>query len=55
MTNYNRTNDTRHSRDFEFLLKEITATELRTGTYIDETREELRWVAMRNDPRFTER
>jgi len=55
MTNYSRTYDTRQARDFEFLLKEITATELRTGTYIDETREELRWVAMRNDPRFTER
>jgi hypothetical protein len=55
MTNYSRTSDTRHARDFEFLLKEITATELRTGTYIDETRDELRWVAMRNDPRFTER
>jgi hypothetical protein len=55
MTDYRRAYDDRHSRDFEFLLKEITATELRTGGYIDETMEALRWVAMRNDPRFTER
>jgi hypothetical protein len=55
MNSYRRAYDARHARDFEFLLKEITATELRTGTYIDETREALRWVAMKNDPRFTER
>jgi hypothetical protein len=55
MSNYRRAYDARHARDFEFLLGEITATELRTGTYIDETREALRWVAMRNDPRFSER
>jgi hypothetical protein len=55
MNNYRRAYDARHARDFEFLLKEITATELRTGTYIGDTREALRRVAMRNDPRFTER
>jgi hypothetical protein len=55
MSNQQRLFDVRRARDFEFLLKEITATELRTGTYIDETRKALRFVAMQSDPRFTER
>ncbi len=55
MDNQQRVIDAKRARDFEFLLKEITATELRTGTYIDETRQALRFVAMQSDPRFTER
>jgi hypothetical protein len=55
MNSQQRLIDVKRARDFEFLLKEITATELRTGTYIDETREALRFVAMKSDPRFTER
>jgi anti-sigma factor RsiW len=55
MNNQQRLIDVKRARDFEFLLREITATELRTGTYIDETREALRYVAMQSDPRFTER
>jgi hypothetical protein len=55
MNSQQRLIDAKRARDFEFLLREITATELRTGSYIDETREALRFVAMQSDPRFTER
>lgn len=47
--------DLKRTRDFEFLLGEITATEARTGSYLNQTREALQMVAMRSDPRFTER
>ena len=47
--------DLKRARDFDFLLGEITATEMRTGTYLNETREALQMVAMRSDPRLTER
>lgn len=43
------------SADMRYLLGEITATEVRAGTWVDETRNALRFVALNNDPRFTER
>jgi len=50
-----RRSDVKRARDFEFLLDEITAAELRTGAYLDETRQALHIVAVQNDPRFRER
>jgi hypothetical protein len=47
--------DLKRTRDLEFLLAEITATEVRTGSYLNQTREALQMVAMRSDPRLTER
>lgn len=47
--------DVKRARDFEFLLGEIGAAEMRTGTYLNQTREALQMVAMRTDPRLTER
>jgi len=47
------------TRDLEFILGEISATEQRAGNWIDQTRSEtrnaLRYVALQNDPRFSER
>ena len=43
------------AQDFQFLLEEITAAEHRTGAYLDETRQALQVVALRSDPRFSER
>jgi len=43
------------ARDMEFLLDEITATEWRAGKWIDETREAVRYVALRDDGRLSER
>lgn len=42
-------------RDVEFLLDEIRATEWRAAHWVDENREALRLVALRNDPRLSER
>jgi hypothetical protein len=43
------------ARDMEFLLDEISAAEWRTGKWIDETRQAVRYVALRDDSRFSER
>ncbi len=43
------------TRDMDFLLGEISATEWRAGKWIDETREAVRYVALRDDGRFSER
>jgi len=43
------------ARDMDFLLGEISATEWRAGKWIDETREAVRYVALRDDGRFSER
>jgi hypothetical protein len=43
------------ARDMEFLLNELSATEWRTGKWIDETREAVRYVALRDDGRVSER
>lgn len=47
--------ETQRAADVRYLLGEITATEVRAGTWVDETRNALRFVALNNDPRFTER
>jgi anti-sigma factor RsiW len=52
---WERRSDLERARDFEFLLDEITAAEMRTGAYLDETRQALHIVAVQNDPRFRER
>ncbi len=41
--------------DLELLLRSLTAAELRTGSWMDETREALQVLALRQDPRFSER
>ena len=46
---------TERVRDVEFLLGEINATEWRAANWVDENREALRLVALRNDPRLSER
>ena len=46
--------DASRARDFELLLREITASELRTGSRIVQTQNALRFVALKDDPRFTE-
>jgi len=43
------------ARDFEFLVGEIAATERRAGTWVDETRNALRYVALQSDGRLSER
>jgi len=55
MARLERRSDLKRTRDLEFLLGEITATERRTGSYLNRTREALQVVAMRSDPRLTER
>ena len=50
-----RRSDVQRARDFQFLLDEITASELRTGVDIDATRQALNVVAVKSDPRFMER
>ena len=42
------------SRDLEFVLEEIAATEARAGSWVGETREALLAVALTSDPRFSE-
>ena len=47
--------EAQRASDMRYLLGEITATEVRASTWVDETRNALRFVALNNDPRFTER
>jgi hypothetical protein len=42
-------------RDLEAVLHSLTAAERRTGTWMDETRQALQVLALRQDPRFRER
>jgi hypothetical protein len=55
MQRHERRADLKRSRDYEFVLSQIAAAEWRTGTQIGETREALNWVALRSDPRLSER
>jgi hypothetical protein len=41
-------------RDLEYVIRSITASELRTGTWMDQTNEALTLLALRQDPRFSE-
>jgi hypothetical protein len=43
------------ARNTRFLLEEIDATEFRAGRWVDETRQAIQFVALQNDPRFSER
>ncbi len=45
--------ETRRASDVDWLLQEITASELRSGERIGQTREALRYVALASDPRVT--
>jgi hypothetical protein len=47
--------DRERQDDLELLMRSLTASELRTGSWIDETREALQVIALRQDPRFSER
>jgi hypothetical protein len=42
-------------RDLEYVIRSLTASELRTGTWMDQTQDALTLLAMRQDPRFSER
>ena len=42
------------AEDFNFLLQEITAAELRTGSRINDTRQVLRYYVLSADPRLSE-
>ncbi len=41
--------------DLEYLMQSITASELRTGSWLDQTHTAMNLLAMRQDPRFSER
>jgi hypothetical protein len=55
MNRFEERSEVERARDFQFLLEEISAAEHRTGAYLDETRQALQLVALRSDPRFSER
>jgi len=40
--------------DLEYVVRSLTASEQRVGTWMDETQEALTLVALRQDPRFSE-
>jgi hypothetical protein len=42
-------------RDLDYVLQSITAAEMRTGVWIDQTQEVLNLLALSQDPRFRER
>ncbi len=42
-------------RDLEYLMQTMTASELRTASWKDRTNEALQLIALRQDPRFSER
>jgi hypothetical protein len=42
-------------RDLEYVIRSLTASELRTGTWMDRTEEALTLLAMRQDPGLSER
>jgi hypothetical protein len=41
--------------DLEHVIRALAASELRTGTWMDQTQDALTLFAMRQDPRFSER
>lgn len=53
MSRLERRWENHRARDMEFVLGEITATEARAGTWVDETRDALRLVALQSDPRVS--
>ena len=55
MTRRDRRLDLKRSQDYQFLLEQMAAYEWRTGTRLNQTREAINWVAMRSDPRLSER
>jgi len=42
-------------RDLEYVIRSLTASELRTGTWMDQTQDAITLLALRQDPRFNER
>ena len=42
-------------RDLEYVVRSITASELHTGNWMDQTDNALTLLAMQQDPRFSER
>jgi hypothetical protein len=42
-------------RDLEYVIRSLTASELRTGTWMDQTQDAITMLALRQDPRFNER
>ena len=43
------------AEDLEYVMRSLTAAEMRTGSWMDQTEDALTMLAMRQDPRFTER
>lgn len=43
------------AQDLEYVVRSLTASEVRTGTWMDQTNEALTMLALRQDPRFAER
>ena len=43
------------ARDYESVLEALTASEIRTGTWLGQTQDALDMLALRQDPRFRER
>ena len=51
---FNRRFEAKRLEDFQFMLGEINASELRQGNRIDLTRQALRYVALSQDPRLSQ-
>jgi hypothetical protein len=47
--------DSERKQDLEAFMLSLTAAERRNGTFMDETREAIQVLALRQDPRFVER
>ena len=43
------------AEDLEYVMRSLTAAELRTGSWMDQTQDAINVLAMRQDPRFAER
>ena len=41
-------------RDLEYVVRSLSASEVRTGTWMDQTQEALTLLALRQDPRYSE-
>ena len=47
--------DRERARDLEYLLRSMTAAEMRTGTWMDQTQEAIHFLTLSQDPRFREK
>lgn len=55
VTRLKRQIDRQRAHDLDYLMQAITDTEIRTGTWIDQTQTALQLLALKQDPRVAER